>query len=69
MHWLTIDWWYYLLTGKGWDYRNSPWSGEARFSIKAFFCRMQGHPAGTVYYTSFGFEPDHTCKNCGDNLG
>lgn len=40
--------------------------------LRAWFivvlCRALNHPLGTVFYSS-GYEPDHTCKGCGDWLG
>ena len=35
---------------------------------KRFKCRWNNHPAGIVYYNPNGYEPDYTCKNCGDEL-
>jgi hypothetical protein len=37
-------------------------------SMMNLVCRMKGHPNGVGYYTS-GFEPDMTCKDCGEDLG
>jgi len=51
----SIDYWKYLL--------------KEPFSIRAFFCRMNGHKCGVVWYNVCGYEPDMTCKNCGDDLG
>jgi len=31
-------------------------------------CRIKDHPNGSIYYTSFGYEPDNRCKDCGDYL-
>lgn len=36
---------------------------------KRAVCRFLGHPAGVWFYNPGGFEPDMTCKNCGDDLG
>lgn len=32
-------------------------------------CRMRGHPNGEIYYNPGGFEPDHRCKDCGEEIG
>lgn len=53
--WLTTNWWHYLLD----DCEN--WN--------QFRCRMKGHPHGVVYYNPSGYEPDMSCKDCGDELG
>lgn len=53
-HWLRIAWWKFLLARP--------------FSFRAFFCRMRGHPYGVVWFNPSGFEPDMTCRNCGDDL-
>lgn len=58
MHWLTLDWWKFLL-GK-------PADGISRWT--AFWCRARGHPYGVVWY-NMGLEPDMHCKNCYDDLG
>jgi len=42
---------------------------EIPFTIRALFCRMDGHKCGVVWYNPNGYEPDMTCKNCGDDLG
>lgn len=55
----TLDWWKYLLEKKNPDY--SWWT--------VIRCRASGHKCGVVWYTSYGLEPDMTCKGCGDDLG
>ena len=44
---------------------------EPDYGIKlhAMICRIEGHPHGVIWYNVNGFEPDMTCKNCGDDLG
>lgn len=32
-------------------------------------CRWNSHPKGVYWYNMNGYEPDMTCKGCGDNLG
>lgn len=59
MHWFTKSWWKYLL---------APRADEISF-IRAFICRIKGHPCGVIYYNICGSEPDMTCINCGDDLG
>ncbi len=34
-----------------------------------FWCRFRGHPCGVVFYNPGGWEPDMSCKNCGEELG
>jgi len=55
----TRDWWKYLFGKKSPDY--SWWT-----VIK---CRIGGHKCGVVWYNPYGYEPNMTCKNCGDDLG
>lgn len=59
MYWFSIEWWGYLLE------KPAPETS----GIKAFWCRMRGHPNGVWYYNPNGSEPDMTCKDCGDDLG
>mgnify|MGYP001062513248 CR=1 FL=1 len=59
--WFTFGWWQYLFEKKNSDYDYSWWT-----VIK---CRISGHKCGVYWYTSTGFEPDMTCKGCGDDLG
>ncbi len=35
---------------------------------QVFACRWRGHPAGVVYFNAGAYEPDMTCKGCGDDL-
>ena len=36
---------------------------------RSIHCRLGGHAAGVVWYNPSGFEPDYSCKTCGDFLG
>lgn len=58
--WLTRGWWAYLLA----PHRDSD---VPRRTV--IWCRLRGHPAGEIFYNSAGFEPDHRCANCPENLG
>ena len=53
-HWF---WWYLFQPPDDKNY-TSWWS--------RFRCRWNFHPCGSVYYNPGGFEPDDSCKNCGD---
>jgi hypothetical protein len=59
LYWFTLDWWKYLFENKSSDYL---WWTVIK-------CRINGHKCGVVWYSSHGFEPDMTCKGCGDDLG
>jgi len=59
INWLSLDWWKYLLAKPAED--TSLWT--------AFWCRVGNHKAGLTWFNPNGFEPDMTCKNCGDDLG
>lgn len=58
-------------------FRHLRWGGEcvsnpfARFSnyLSRCRCRWRGHPAGVVWMNVGGFEPDMTCRGCGEDLG
>lgn len=58
--WLTRGWWDYLLAPSRSD-------DASRWTVA--WCRSKGHPAGEIFYSSTGSEPDHRCANCGENLG
>lgn len=67
MHWFTRSWWRYLFAPVP---RNRyGFFGRLRDRWTSFICRARGHPYGVVWYNPSGFEPDMTCKNCGDDLG
>lgn len=57
--WLSKNWWKYLFAPKAEDV--SWWV--------TFNCRRKGHPCGIVFYNPSGYEPDTTCRDCGDDLG
>ncbi len=59
LNWFTKSYWQYLLEKKSPDY--SWW--------EVIICRMRAHPAGVFWYNANGFEPDMTCRGCGDDLG
>lgn len=44
------------------------WCDGLYHRIKVIFCRAKGHPSGPVYYNFNGFEPDNSCKDCGDEI-
>jgi hypothetical protein len=58
--WFTIGWWKYLF-GKPKDKTYTNW-------FNRIWCRATGH-RDVWYYNPNGFEPDMTCKNCGDYCG
>lgn len=60
MYWFTRDWWKYLLEKRGDE--DTSW-----FTV--ILCRIKGHPAGPVWNNAGGYEPDMSCRNCGDDLG
>lgn len=40
------------------------------FALRRMVCRLYGHqPHGVVWYNPGGFEPDMSCRNCGEDLG
>jgi hypothetical protein len=58
--WFFLDWYKYLFAPRA-D-KEIPW-------LTVVKCRSQGHPCGVVWYNVCGYEPDMTCKDCGDDLG
>jgi hypothetical protein len=60
--WFTIDWYQYLFYPKNNYQDDVPWH-------EILVCRLRGHPSGEVYYNPGGFEPDHHCRDCGDEIG
>jgi hypothetical protein len=60
MRWFHLEWYKYLFT-------NLP-NDTIIEKGRVILCRMKGHPAGPVWFTSTGTEPDMTCNNCGDDL-
>ena len=74
-HWVNLPtWgeWRYL--GRSW---NGKWLGFKSIWISLYeetklerlICRLRNHPEGEIYYTSYGDEPDHHCKTCGEMIG
>lgn len=45
------------------------WLDRQRTRLDTIICRWRGHPCGVVWYNLGGYEPNMTCKNCGDDLG
>lgn len=37
--------------------------------IQRILCRLRGHPNGQVFYNPNGYEPDTSCKDCGEEIG
>jgi hypothetical protein len=35
--------------------------------LMTVYCRLRGHPYGVVWFTN-DYEPDMTCKGCGDDI-
>jgi hypothetical protein len=59
-HWFDRSWYQYLFAkfdDPGW----CPW-------YEHLWCRMNGHPAGQIYFNPGGYEPDYRCKECGDEI-
>ena len=54
-NWCNINWYYYLF--------------NKRPSWRMVWCRMNGHPHGVVWYSSWKLEPDMRCKDCNEDLG
>lgn len=61
--WTSLDFWAYVLKR---NKNNEP--GLRSYFISAI-CRFKGHSCGVVWFRIGGFEPDMTCKNCGEDLG
>jgi hypothetical protein len=68
MHWLTRDWWAYLLERPSHYATGYPYGVWWRDWPNRIWCRWHAHPAGPWWYGN-GWEPDMKCKNCGDDLG
>jgi hypothetical protein len=64
MHWFTIAWWKYVLA-----HVDTRYNDEWFYRWRVYFCRIRGHPYGVVFYNPNGYEPDMTCRNCGEDLG
>lgn len=61
LKWFTY-WWYEYLFGNG-LFRDG-----FKYGIERLICRYRGHPCGVVFYNPSGWEPDYSCKNCGDEI-
>ena len=57
-----------LFTHEGRAFLFAPRSYFGGSWFNVLWCRMRGHPAGVIWYSS-GWEPNMHCKNCGDDLG
>lgn len=61
-HWFYKDYWIWLFS----DLRIFLKHGDGWKQVfQVIWCRMRNHPYDIVFYSS-GYEPDTTCKNCGD---
>lgn len=66
--WWHPDWWRYLFAPvtRGWlGYR---WYHRPLGYLNAIWCRYRDHPAGVFWFNAGGYEPDMTCRGCGDDL-
>lgn len=64
---LHSSWWTYVLAPTKDPGYTSKWALIDRWNV--IRCRWRGHPAGVVFYNTYGLEPDMTCKGCGDYVG
>jgi hypothetical protein len=65
MKWLSLQWYLYLIDFS--DRQFASWNLKEK--LECFMCRIKGHPKGVVFYNMSGFEPDMSCKTCGEDLG
>ena len=63
LNWVNLGWYKYLFSDL-----KSRYNDERFWKLRMIYCRIRGH-AGVVWYNANGFEPDMTCKNCGEDLG
>ncbi len=61
MKWFCIGFYHYLFS-------DLSWTDGTLHSLKVIICRINGHKKGPVWFNAGGFEPDMSCKNCGDQL-
>ncbi|MCK9597315.1 hypothetical protein M0R19_09090 [Candidatus Pacearchaeota archaeon] len=61
LRWFMPSWYQYLFS-KADDPTYTTW-------YRRLWCRINRHPCGSWYFNPSGYEPDYTCKNCGDQLG
>jgi len=65
-HWHHYEWWKYLFSGLWYRWRHDYW--RLRDLPGVIICRIKNHPCGPIWYNPGGYEPDMTCKNCGDEI-
>ena len=54
--------WRYFFKGFRW------WQLTEGTKIERVICRFRGHPNGEVYFSNWD-EPDHHCRDCGEEIG
>jgi len=64
LSWFTLDWYKYLFKGL---INQTLWTGLPIWKI--FWCRVQGHQHGVIWYNPGGSEPDMRCSNCLEDQG
>jgi len=57
--WFTLEWYKYLL--------DQPYRQKRTWAM--VWCRVKGHPSGTIFYNLNGTEPNPYCKDCGEDIG
>jgi len=65
MKYFTLWFWSYIFHRP----MRSRYNDEWHWKLRLIWCRMRNHPAGVVWYNPNGYEPDMTCKNCGEDIG
>lgn len=69
---MKVHWTSYFYPGF-WQYVFEPvktrYNDERFYQLRVWWCRLRGHPSGIVFYNPSGYEPDYTCKGCGEDLG
>lgn len=76
INWPAWGEWRYLGETGGWGdtpkRRNLKWAWiqlTDETKGRRLICRLRGHPSGEIYYNPGGLEPDHRCKDCGEEIG
>lgn len=76
INWPTWGEWRYLGETGGWGdvpkRRSLKWAWiqlTDETKGRRLICRLRGHPNGEIYYNPGGDEPDHRCKDCGEEIG
>jgi hypothetical protein len=59
--WFTPSWLSYVFEKRRGG-NDTPW-------LTVIHCRVMGHPNGEVFYNLGGSEPNHHCKDCGEDIG